>query len=180
MEEGTVPSGFQAAWLLQQAGTTTWWSTRVSTPLNLRAVLLVVPEILKHPENPEVLFRVFREPFFCKPISRISHYGFFGQVARGTFNHRFKARGPARPPARPMHRGDRLAMVRPTVPHMPRRAPAPPRGGLPGKHDSWNHCPENPIGFSGILEPGKFSLEVRLEIPGNGSKETRYLGNPGV
>ena len=44
-------------------------------------------------------------------------------------------RGGARPPARPMHRGDHLAMARPTVPHMPRRTPAPQRGGLPGKHD---------------------------------------------
>jgi hypothetical protein len=116
----------------------------------LTALLSVVPEIMK---NPEGIFRVFRKPFFCKTISRIFHYGFFGQVARGTFKNRFKARGGARLPARPMHRGDRVAMARPTVHHMPRRAPAPPRGGLPGKHVSWNHCPKSPPGFPGDLVP---------------------------
>ena len=138
----------------------------------LTALLLVVPEIMK---NPEGIFRVFRKPFFCKTISRIFHYEFFGQVARGTFKNRFKARGGARLPARPMHRGDRVAMARPTVHHMPRRAPAPPRGGLLGKHVSWNHCPKSPPGFPGDLLPGKSSPKFGSKFRAMAPRKRRFF-----
>ena len=53
--------------------------------------------------------------------------------------------------------------------------PRPRAGGLPGKHDSWNHCPENPIGFSGILEPGKSSSKFGSKFRAMAPRKRRFF-----
>ena len=134
----------------------------------ITALLLVVPEILKYPEDPEGFFRAFRESFFCKSISRISHYGFFGEAAWGTVKNRFKARRPARPPDAPWR--PRRDGASDGASHAAAR-PCPPAGRAARKTRLLEPLPEIPAWISGRSRARKWP-----EIPGDGSKKTPFFG----
>ena len=127
----------------------------------------------RNPQTPgksEGFFRVFREPFFCKTISHFSLWIFRASGAVH-FQESFQGAG-ARLPARP-----------PDAPWRPRRDgasdgashAAPPRGGLPGKHDSWNHCPKSPPGFTGDLVPGKSSSKFGSKFRAMAPRKRRFF-----
>ena len=136
--------------------------------------------MLKHPENPEGIFRVFRESFFCKTrktISRISHCGLFGKW-RGALERIVSLRGgpPARLPARCTVATASRRRVRRCF--TCRGAPPPPRGGPARKTRLLEPLPGKSHWIFRDSRARKIQLEVRLEIPGNGSKKTPVF--PGI
>ena len=118
-----------------------------------RAFLLVVPEKLKHPENPEGIFQVFREPFFAKRFPGFPTVDFSGKW-RGALSRIVSRRGgpPARPPARCTVATASRWRVRRCL--TCRGAPPPPRGAGCPENTSLGTIARNPrLGFREISCP---------------------------